>query len=62
MWFFYFLPILIVIPFLIANRGRGQAKVGPRAIIFGLALVVAVGAAGFAAIELVRSKARSALE
>jgi hypothetical protein len=54
MWFFYFLPILIVIPFLIANRGRAQDKVGPRPIIFGLALVVAVAAAGFAAIELVR--------
>jgi hypothetical protein len=54
MWFFYFLPILIVIPFLIANRGRTEGKVGPRPIIFGLALVVAVAAAGFAAIELVR--------
>jgi hypothetical protein len=54
MWFLYFLPILIVIPFLIANRNRGGAKAGPRSIIFGLALVVAVAAAGFAAIELVR--------
>ena len=55
MWFFYFLPILIVIPFLIANNRRlGGAKAGPRSIIFGLALVVAVAAAGFAAIELVR--------
>jgi len=54
MWFFYFLPILIMIPFLIANRGRAESKVGPRPVIFGLALVVAVAAAGFAAIELVR--------
>ena len=43
-----------MIPFLIANRARGGEKVGPRPIIFGLALVVAVAAAGFAAIELVR--------
>ncbi len=54
MWFLYFLPILIVIPFLIANRGRAEGKVGPRPINFCLALVVAVTAAGFAAIELVR--------
>ena len=53
MWFLYFLPILIAIPFLIA-RGRADGKVGPRPILFGLALVVAVAAAGFAAIELVR--------
>ena len=54
MWFLYFLPILIVIPFLIANRDRTEGNVGPRPIIFGLALVVAVAAAGFAAIELLR--------
>jgi hypothetical protein len=54
MWSFYFLPILIVIPFLVANRSRAEGKVGPRPIIFGLALVVAVAAAGFATIELVR--------
>ena len=54
MWFLYFLPILIVIPFLIANRARAEGKVGPRPIMFSLALVVAVAAAGFAAIELLR--------
>lgn len=54
MEFLYLLPILMVIPFLIANRGRGEVKVGPRPIILGLALIVAVAAAGFAAIELVR--------
>jgi hypothetical protein len=54
MWFLYFLPILIVIPFIIANRNRGGGKASPRLLVPGLALVIAVGAAGFAAVELMR--------
>jgi hypothetical protein len=54
MEFLYLLPILVVIPFLIANRGGKRAKVGARSIIFGITLIIAVGAAGFAAMELVR--------
>jgi len=54
MWFLYCLPILIVIPFLIANRGRREGKASPRSIMFGFGLIFAVAAAGFAALELVR--------
>jgi predicted GNAT superfamily acetyltransferase len=55
MWFLYFLPILIVIPFIIvANRHRGGGKGRSRSVVLGLALIVAVGAAGFAAVELMR--------
>ena len=55
MWFLYFLPILIVIPFIIvANRNRGGGKASSRSVVLGLALIVAVGAAGFAAVELMR--------
>ena len=55
MWFFYFLPILIVIPFIIANnRRRGGVKASSHSLVLGLALIVAMGAAGFAAVELIR--------
>jgi hypothetical protein len=54
MWFFYFLPMLFVIVFLIANRGRHQGKASQRAMRFAFALVVVTGAAGFAAYEFVR--------
>ncbi|MDQ6917153.1 MAG: hypothetical protein M3023_04975 [Pseudomonadota bacterium] len=53
MWFLYFLPILVVIPFRIVQNRR-QGKAAPRSIVLGLALIVAVGAAGFAAVELMR--------
>ena len=54
MWFLYFLPILIVIPFIIANRNGGGGKASPRSLVMGMALIVAMGAAGFAAVELMR--------
>jgi hypothetical protein len=53
-WFFYFLPMLFVIVFLIANRGRHQGKASPRPMMFAFALLVVTGAAGFAAFEFLR--------
>jgi len=54
MWFLYFLPILIVIPFLIANRNRQPGSVTPRGAILALAAVLVSCVGAFVAFELVR--------
>lgn len=54
MWFFYLLPMLVAIGFIIANRGRRGAKASTRSMTIAFALLVATGAAGIAAFELIR--------
>jgi len=54
MWFFYFLPMLVVIGFIIANRGRRQGKASARSMAIAFALIIVTGAAGIAAFEFIR--------